>query len=237
MIWVRSLLFAAVFYVLSAVTCIVMSPLLLGPRRWIIVTIGVWARVVMVFLRVICGVKVEVRGREFMPTGPALIAAKHQGMFDTIAPFTFLPDAAYVLKKELLIIPFYGWYSVKGGMIAVDRAGHAAALKKLVKDTRERMAEDRQVVIFPEGTRKDPGAAPDYKPGIAALYRDLGLPCTPMATNSGAHWPAHGFLRRPGTVVFEFLEPIPAGLKRGEFMKELQARIETASNALLAEGL
>ena len=237
MIWVRSLLFAAVFYVLSAVTCIVMSPLLLGPRRWIVVAIGVWARVVMACLRVICGVKVEVRGRQFMPTGPALVAAKHQGMFDTIAPFTFLPDAAYVLKKELLIIPFYGWYSIKGGMIAVDRAGHAAALKKLVKDTRERMAEDRQVVIFPEGTRKDPGAAPDYKPGIAALYRDLGLPCTPMATNSGAHWPAHGFLRRPGTVVFEFLEPIPAGLKRGEFMKELQARIETASNALLAEGL
>ena len=237
MIWVRSLLFAAVFYVLSAVTCIVMSPLLLGPRRWIVVAIGVWARVVMACLRVICGVKVEVRGRQFMPTGPALVAAKHQGMFDTIAPFTFLPDAAYVLKTELLIIPFYGWYSIKGGMIAVDRAGHAAALKKLVKDTRERMAEDRQVVIFPEGTRKDPGAAPDYKPGIAALYRDLGLPCTPMATNSGAHWPAHGFLRRPGTVVFEFLEPIPAGLKRGEFMKELQARIETASNALLAEGL
>jgi 1-acyl-sn-glycerol-3-phosphate acyltransferase len=236
-IWVRSLLFAAVFYVLSAVTCIVMSPLLLGRRRWIVQAIGVWARVTMVFLRVICGVKVEVRGRQHMPTGPALIAAKHQGMFDTIAPFTFLPDAAYVLKKELLVIPFYGWYSIKGGMIAVDRAGHATALKKLVKDTRERMAEDRQVVIFPEGTRKDPGAAPDYKPGIAALYRDLQLPCTPMATNSGVHWPAHGFIRRPGTVVFEFLEPVPAGLKRGEFMKELQARIETATDALLAEGL
>ena len=237
MIWVRSLLFAAVFYAVSTIAAIAMTPLLLGPRRWIIVTIGVWARVVMVFLRVICGVKVEVRGRQFMPTGPALIAAKHQGMFDTIAPFAFLPDAAYVLKKELLIIPFYGWYSIKGGMIAVDRAGHAAALKKLVKDTRERMAEDRQVVIFPEGTRKDPGAAPDYKPGIAALYRDLGLPCTPVATNSGVHWPAHGFLRRPGTVVFEFLEPIPAGLKRGEFMKERQARIEAASAALLAEGV
>ena len=237
MTWVRSLLFAAVFYAVSTIAAIAMTPLLLAPRRWIVVAIGVWARVVMACLRVICGVKVEVRGRQFMPTGPALVAAKHQGMFDTIAPFTFLPDAAYVLKTELLIIPFYGWYSIKGGMIAVDRAGHAAALKKLVKDTRERMAEDRQVVIFPEGTRKDPGAAPDYKPGIAALYRDLGLPCTPMATNSGAHWPAHGFLRRPGTVVFEFLEPIPAGLKRGEFMKELQARIETASNALLAEGL
>jgi len=233
----RSLVFTAVFYVVSTIAAIAMTPLLLGRRRWIVQAIGVWARAVMWALRVICGVKVEVRGREFMPTGPALIAAKHHGMFDTIAPFALLPDAAYVLKKELLIIPFYGWYSVKGGMIAVDRAGHATALKKLVKDTRERMAEDRQVVIFPEGTRKEPGEAPDYKPGIAALYRDLALPCTPLATNSGVHWPAHGFIRRPGTVVFEFLEPIPAGLKRGEFMKTLEARIEGASNALLAEGV
>ena len=237
MIWVRSLLFTAVFYAISTGAAIAMTPLLLGRRRWVLQAIGVWARVTMVALRVICGVRVEVRGREHMPTGPALVAAKHQGIFDTVAPFTFLPDAAYVLKKELLIIPFYGWYAIKGGMVVVDREGHAAALKKLVRDTRERMAEDRQVVIFPEGTRKDPGAAPDYKPGIAALYRDLGLPCTPMATNSGAHWPAHGFLRRPGTIVFEFLEPIPAGLKRAEFMKELQAKIETASNRLLDEGL
>ncbi len=231
MIWVRSLLFAAVFYALSTVAAIAMTPLLLGRRRWVVQVIGWWARATMVLLRIICGVKVEVRGT--VPQGAALIAAKHQGMFDTVAPFTFLPDACFVLKKELLIIPFYGWYSIKGGMIAVDRDGHASALKKLVKDTRQRMAEDRQVVIFPEGTRKEPGAAPDYKPGIAALYRDLGLPCVPMATNSGVHWPSKGLLRRPGTVVFEFLEPIPAGLKRAEFMKELQARIETASGALL----
>ena len=237
MIWVRSLLFAALFYLLSTVTALAMTPLLLGRRRWVVQAIGVWGRVTAFLLRVVCNIRVEIHGREHMPTGPALIAAKHQGMFDTVAPFGFLPDACYVLKKELLVIPFYGWYSIKGGMIAVDRGGHAAALKKLVRDTRARMAEDRQVIIFPEGTRKDPGSVPDYKPGIAALYRDLELPCTPLATNSGVHWPAHGFLRRPGTIVFQFLEPIPAGLKRGEFMKELQGRIEAASDALLAEGL
>ena len=237
MTWLRSLVFLVLFYVLSTLAALAMTPLLLGRRRWIVQAIGVWARATIVLLRVVCGVKMEVRGREHMPTGPALIAAKHQGMFDTVGPFAFLPDVAFVLKKELLAIPFYGWYAIKGGMVVVDREAHAAALRKLVKDTRDRMAEDRQVIIFPEGTRKDPGAAPDYKPGIAALYRDLGLPCTPVATNSGAHWPAHGFLRRPGTIVFEFLEPIPAGLKRAEFMKELEARIETASGALLAEGL
>jgi 1-acyl-sn-glycerol-3-phosphate acyltransferase len=237
LIWIRSLLFTAFFYVGSTIAALLMTPLLLGRRRWVVQAIGLWATVMMAALRVICGVKVEIRGREHMPTGPALIAAKHQGMFDTIGPFSFQHDACFVLKKELLVIPFYGWYSIKGGMIAVDREGHASALKKLVKDTRERLSEDRQVIIFPEGTRKDPGAEPDYKPGVAALYRDLDLPCTPLATNSGVHWPAHGFLRRPGTIVFHFLEPLPAGLKRGEFMRELQDRIETATNALLAEGL
>lgn len=236
MIVLRSLIFTAVFYVWSTVAAIAMTPLLLGKRRWVVQAIGLWAKATIVLLRVICGVRMEIRGREHMPTGPALIAAKHQGMFDTIGPFAFLPDVAFVLKKELLAIPFYGWYSIKGGMVAVDRDAHAAALRKLVKDTRERMNEDRQVIIFPEGTRKNPGDEPDYKPGIAALYRDLGLPCTPVATNSGVHWPAHGFIRRPGTIVFEFLEPIPAGLKRGEFMKTLQARIEAASDQLLAEG-
>jgi len=233
----RSLLFMAFFYVGSTIAALLMTPLLLGKRRWVVQAIGVWAAVMTAALRLICGVRVEIRGREHMPTGPALIAAKHQGMFDTIGPFSFLHDACFVLKKELLVIPFYGWYSIKGGMIAVDREGHASALKKLVRDTRERLSENRQVIIFPEGTRKDPGAEPDYKPGVAALYRDLDLPCTPLATNSGVHWPAHGFLRRPGTIVFQFLEPIPAGLKRGEFMRELQDRIETATNALLAEGL
>ena len=113
----------------------------------------------------------------------------------------------------------------------------AKALKDMVRDARDRLQDGRQVIIFPEGTRKAPGAAPDYKPGVAAIYRELELPCIPMATNSGVHWPAHGFPSGPGTIVFEFLPAIPAGLKRAEFMRELQDRIETASNALLAEGL
>ena len=180
---------------------------------------------------------IEVRGEQYRPTGPALIAAKHQGWLDVFGGFTFLPDACYVMKKQLLKIPLVGFYCIKVGMVWVDREGHAAALKKLVADTSNRMAHDRQVVIFPEGTRKAPGAEPDYKPGVAALYRDLGLPCTLLATNSGVHWPANGLPSKPGVVVFEFLEPIPAGLKRGVFMQELQARIEAASNALIAEGL
>jgi 1-acyl-sn-glycerol-3-phosphate acyltransferase len=142
-----------------------------------------------------------------------------------------------VARKELMVIPFFGWYAWKSGMIVVDREGQAKALKKLVADSRDRLRHDRQIVIFPEGHRGEPGVAGDYKPGVAALYRELGMPCVPMALNTGVHWPAHGLIRKPGTIVFEFLEPIPAGLKRAEFMRTLQDRIETASNALLAEGL
>lgn len=233
----RSLVFTVWLYVGSTVLAILYTPTLVLPRGAIVKGLHLWGWYVKTGLALICGVRIEVRGRQHMPTGPALIAAKHQGMLDVAAPFTFLPDTCFVLKKELVRIPFFGWYALKAGMIVVDREGQAAALKKLVTDTQDRMKDERQVAIFPEGTRTKPGAPGQYKPGVAALYRDLGLPCTPMATNSGVHWPAKGIMRYPGVVVFEFLEPIPAGLKRGAFMEELERRIETASAALLAEGL
>jgi 1-acyl-sn-glycerol-3-phosphate acyltransferase len=135
------------------------------------------------------------------------------------------------------MVPLFGWHGLKAGMIVVDRAGHSTALKKLVRDAVDRMKETRQVVIFPEGTRGDVGQPGDYKPGIAALYRELNLPVTPMALNCGVHWPRGKFLMPPGTIVFEYLPPIPAGLKRGEFMRELQTRIDTATKALEDEGL
>ena len=229
----RSLLFVALFYLWSATVAILISPILLAPRRWTLRALDVWARGVIALLP-ICGIRVEIRGREHIPTGPALVAPKHQCMFDVFAQFTWLPDACFVLKKELMWIPFFGWYAQKARMIGADREAHAAALKKLVKDSRDRLTEDRQLVIFPEGTRGDPGVKGDYKPGVAALYRDLDLPVHPVATNSGVHWPRHGFLRKPGVIVFEYLEPIPPGLKRAEFMRLLEERIETASLRLNA---
>jgi 1-acyl-sn-glycerol-3-phosphate acyltransferase len=185
---------------------------------------------------VFAGVKLEIRGREHLPSGPALLAPKHQCLFDTIVPFALLPDCSQVMKKELMFIPFYGWYAAKSGMIVVDREGAAKTMRKLLADGRDRLAQNRQLLIFPEGHRMAPGAAPDYKPGVAALY-GLGVACIPVATNSGVHWPAHGFLRHPGVIVVEFLPPIPPGLKRPAFMQELERRVETASTALLAEGL
>lgn len=235
MILLRSILWMIAFYLWSVIIGLAMIPLLLAPRRWMIAAMAFWARGVNAMIEPICGIAVEFRGLENLPKGRSLIAAKHQCMYDTMGPFAVLPDFSYVMKKELMLIPFYGWYSAKAGMIVVDREAHAKALRKLVADAKDRMKEERQIVIFPEGHRHDPGADPDYKPGVAALYRELDVPCVPVATNSGVHWPAHGIRRIPGRIVYEFLEPIPPGLHRKEFMKLLEERTETASRRLLSE--
>jgi len=238
LILIRSLVFTVVFYVWSVIYAIAMVPHLVAPRRWLLAALRFWSLSLIVLLRVICGIRVEIRGREYAPAGDALIAPKHQTMFDVFVQFSALKGSLFVFKKELMAIPIFGWIALKLGSIVVDRAGQATALRDMVRRAQEQFRlEDRQLVIFPEGTRKAPGAVPDYKPGVAALYRELGVTVHPMATNAGTHWPAHGFLRRPGVIVYEFLEPIPPGLKRGEFMRRLEDSIETACNRLLAEGL
>jgi 1-acyl-sn-glycerol-3-phosphate acyltransferase len=230
----RSLLFTALFYLWSVFWVLLIVPLVVLPRIWMIRSWKIWSLGVMLLLRVVCNIRVEFRGQQYIPRGHALIAPKHQCMFDVFAQFTVLPNSCFITKQELMWIPFFGWYAAKGRMIVVDRAGQAAALRKMVADAKDRFADQRQLVIFPEGHRGEPGVAGDYKPGIAALYRELEVAVHPMATNAGVHWPAHGVLRHPGTIVYEYLEPIPPGLKRAEFMRVLKERIETASTALLA---
>ena len=236
MIYLRSVLFQLFFWLWSAGWAIGMIATFPLPRRVNTWCLRSWAKGLIWGLRWLADIRVEVRGEAHRPKGPALVAAKHQSMFDVFSQFALLPDACFVMKKELLMVPLFGWHGLKGGMIVVDRGGHSTALKKLVRDAVDRMKETRQVVIFPEGTRGDVGQPGDYKPGIAALYRELDMPVTPLALNCGSHWDK-GLLRKPGTIVFEYLEPIPAGLKRAEFMRELQTRIDGATKALEDAGV
>lgn len=229
----RSILYGFWYYGLTAALAIIYIPLLALPRPALRRGIRIWARLLIWGMRVLGGVRLEVRGLQNIPPGACLIAAKHQSMFDIIPAFAYLPDALFVMKKELMRIPVFGWHNLKHGTIVVDRAGHATAMRKLIADARDRFREPRQLLIFPEGTRRPPGAEPDYKPGVAGIYRDLEVPCVPVATNTGLHVSSSGIARSPGTVVWEVLEPIPAGLKRADFMRLLQERIETASDALL----
>ena len=230
---IRSLLYVALFYLWTAVVAILATPLLLGPTNWVFKMFHMWGRGVVLLLG-ICGIQVEVRGRQHIPTGAALVAPKHQCMLDIFAQFTWLPQSVFVMKKELAWIPWFAWYAKKAGAIVIDREGQAKTIRQIIREGTELFKLGRQVVIYPEGTRKAPGAPPDYKPGIAALYRELNVPVYPVATNAGVHWPAHGFIRKPGLIVFEYLEPIPPGLKRAEFMRILEERIEAKSMELLA---
>ncbi len=230
---VRSFVYVALFYLWTAAIAVLATPVLLGPRSWTFALFHFWGRGVTGMLR-ICDIRVEVRGRQFIPDGPALIAPKHQCMLDVFAQYTWLPAAAFVMKKELQWIPWFGWYAAKSGAIVVDREGGSKTMRQVIREGRERFQRGQQVVIFPEGTRQAPGAPPDYKPGIAALYRELDVPVCPVATNAGVHWPAHGFIRKPGVIVFEYLEPIPPGLKRADFMRRLEEAIEARSTELMA---
>jgi 1-acyl-sn-glycerol-3-phosphate acyltransferase len=233
MLMARSLLFVALFYLWSTIAAFVMLPLMLLPRRWMLGAFRLWTYGVFGMLRVVCNIRVELRGRQWVPKQRALIAPKHQCMLDVFAQFAWLSDYCIVMRKELMWIPFFGWYAWKTGMIVIDREGGSKTLRGMVRDGKARLADERQLLIFPEGHRGEPGVAGHYQPGVAALCRELGLPTHPVATNSGVHWPAHGFLRKPGTIVFEFFEPIPAGLPRAEFMRRLESVIEAGSNALL----
>jgi len=205
MIVLRSLAFTIAFYAWSLIMALAMAPTLLAPRRWMMACFRVWGQGIYVLLDLLCDIKVEIRGQHLIPKGAALVAPKHQCMFDVFSQYVWLPDSCWVMKKELMWIPFLGWYSIKTQMLVIDREGGATTLKKMVREALLRFADNRQLVIFPEGTRGTPGVVGDYKPGVAALYRELNVPCVPVATNSGVHWPAHGFLRKPGTIVFEYL--------------------------------
>ena len=235
MLILRSVLFSIVFYVLTAIFLIVGSPLLLGPRSWAMAGLRMHARVSLAALRVITGTRLEVRGRENLPAAPYLVAAKHQSAWDTFGLIPIFTDPALVMKAELGLIPLYGWFSLKFEHILVRRGRAAAALKALIRDARDRAAAGREILIFPEGTRRAPGAAPDYKPGVVALYEGLGLPCVPVALNSGLFWPRRSLLRRPGTIVVHILPALPPGLPRAEFKQQLQEKIESASARLVAE--
>ena len=227
----RSALFLLWFAVISVVMNVMALPVLLLSPELSMAAAALWGRAVLFGLKHIAGIGLEVRGR--LEQQRVLIASKHFTMWETIAYLALFRRPAIVMKQSLLRIPLYGWYCRKMGMIAIDRTAGASAIRRMAARGKQALADNRPILIFPEGTRKRLGAPPDYKPGVAALYAQLGVPCVPVTHNSGLFW--SGFLKRPGTIVVQLLEPIPPGLSRKHFMATLEKRIEEGTVRLLEE--
>lgn len=233
----RSFLFNAFYYVETGVMGILWLPILFfGTRSMNMRGIEIYVAIMMKALKFFCNLDFEIRGRENIPDGPVIIASKHQSMWEALMFHNLVKDPAMILKRELTWLPFFGWYAMRTRMISINRGAAARALRDMIGQAKDRVASGRSVVIFPEGTRRPPHAEPDYKPGIAALYAQLDRPCVPVALNSGLFWPRRTIVKNPGTMVLEFLPPIPPGLKRKQFMARLEAETEAATARLLAEG-
>jgi 1-acyl-sn-glycerol-3-phosphate acyltransferase len=235
--YLRTLLFSATFMATTVAMSIFIAPGLVLPYRAVLMYKQLWLTVVLWQIRHVIGITHEERGRENIPDGPVIFAAKHQSAWDTLAPAFIHPQLVFVLKRELTWVPFWGWYLIRLGMIPIDRAKGIASLKKLADRTRKAADAGRPVLIFPQGTRTPPGASRPYLPGVAMVYTNLDMPVVPIALNSGLFWPRRKFLKWPGIITLEYLEPIPPGLDRKTFMKTLEERIESATARLEAEAL
>jgi 1-acyl-sn-glycerol-3-phosphate acyltransferase len=232
-IFLRSLLYNVLFYLLLIFWLIVAIPTYLMPR-WAIMKIARnWARSSIWLLRVVCKTRVEYRGLEKIPKGPLIVASKHQSMWETFALLQFFDQPLYIFKRELKWIPLFGGYLIKSNMIGIDRSAGGRSLLRMARRAGEEVRRGRQLIIFPEGTRVPVDAPPNYKTGVAQIYVDCGVPCLPVALNSGLFWPRRTFMRYPGTLVVEFLDPLPPGLSRREFITRVSSVIEGATGRLV----
>ena len=233
----RSILFNLLFYVNLIVHMIAALPTLVLPYPILRVFIRSYALSSLWLLRVVCGTKVEWRGVEKIPQTACIVACKHQSVWETFALYAVFKDPVYILKRELMWIPLFGWYMWKAGLIPVDRSAGLAALARMTRRAQQALKSGRQLVIFPEGTRRAPGAEPSYKPGVILLYNKANVACVPLALNSGVYWPRRSLLRLPGTIVAEILDPIEPGLDKATFFKRLQNTIEQATGRLIDHSL
>jgi 1-acyl-sn-glycerol-3-phosphate acyltransferase len=235
LILVRSIVFNVLFYLNTALWLIIALPTFFMPYRAILAVATAWGRSNLVLLRAVAGIDYEIRGREKLPKGPIIVAPKHQSAWETFSLLQLFDNPVFIVKRELQWIPIFGWLMIKGRMVPVNRGARSQALAAMIERARIELARNRQLVIFPEGTRRPAGAEPRYKIGVAHLYAATGVPCVPIALNSGLFWPRRSIRLRPGTVLVEILDPIQPGLDKDEFFERLQHDLETATARLLVE--
>jgi 1-acyl-sn-glycerol-3-phosphate acyltransferase len=229
--WVRSIIYVVQATVAMPVIGLIFAPWAMFSKTGAYTACKTYAAWCMWTARWMIGLRCEVRGE--VPQGEVLIASKHQSFLDIMMIFHALPRAKFIMKREILWTPVIGQYTKRMQMVAVNRGQRGKAIEKMMSDVSAGRVDPGQIVIYPQGTRVAPGAEVSYKVGTAVLYKQLGQPCIPAATNAGYFWPRRGLYRRPGLAVVEFLPQIESGLSRDVFMRELQNRVETASDRLL----
>ncbi len=236
MLFIRSLIFNIFGYGIIAAGCIANSILGIFSRT---ATIFTWNYIFLptfsFALRYLAGIKIEIRGQQYINQDNGIYAGKHESAVETYILTNYLKKATFVMKKELTYIPIFGWAQAFYGMIPINRSAGSAAMKDMLRHAKKMTSINRPIIIFPEGTRRKPGQDPAYKPGVALLYQHLNLPVTPIASNTGFFWAKNSFMRYPGTIIFEFLPPIAPGLNKQEFMEKLQNSIENKCNELNIE--
>ena len=232
--WVRSFLFNVYYVTVTFIVCTTGIISGLFSKRLCRLNARLWGKLLLFGLRWLAGIKCEVKGLENLPAqGGYIVASKHQSAWETVAFHALLPSPAYILKKELLYIPLFGWNLLLTGCVPIDRSSGTKAMRSILEGSEKRLKEKRPVVIFPEGTRTPPGATTRYNPGIGLLYEKCQAPVIPVALNSGYFWAKKAFLKNPGTITIEFLPAMPEGLDKRQFISELQNRIETACAQML----
>ena len=235
MVLLRSILFTLVYYIYSLIVFVLFIPVFFLPRKWAMLMPIVWTGGTIYLLRWICGIKINIEGRENLPKKSGyIVASKHQSALETSVFHNLVPDTFYVFKKELLWLPFAGLYALKTGCLPIDRQGGGAALRKMLMGAIKRFQQGQNMVIFPEGTRTKPGeeTIKPYSPGIALIYENCKVPVIPIALNTGYCWPKNSFMRYPGNVTMRILKPIEPGLPKREFLKILQQTIESEQKKL-----
>jgi 1-acyl-sn-glycerol-3-phosphate acyltransferase len=232
---VRSIAFNLLFYLTTLIYLVIALPTFFMPYRAIIAVARAWGRANLALLRIVAGIDIEVRGADKIPKGPIIVASKHQSAWETFALLPLFDNPLFIVKRELEWLPIFGWLMIKGRMVPVNRSAGSQALVAMTERACIELADNRQLIIFPEGTRRPAGAEPRYKYGVAHLYAGAGVPCVPIALNSGLFWPRRSILRHPGTVVVEIIDPIAPGLDTDVFFKRLQDELESATARLIVE--
>ena len=233
----RSILFNIALYLNFTILGVLFFPVFFLPQDWGWPVVRFWARSSLWWHKVICGVGEDISGLENRPEGGYIVACKHQSSWETLRVVNLVPKPTFIFKRELMWLPLFGWYLLKFGQIPVNRGRRTAALSAMTHHARRAIANGQQIVIFPEGTRRAPGAEPKYRFGVVHLYKELNVPCLPMALNSGLYWPRRTLVHIPGTVRLQILPPIAPGLSPAAFAKKLESDIEAASTELIDKAL